>query len=97
MHVLDHKEDELSKKLIWILRDQFVWLSLRRLRNVYNSIRNENVKLLTPEPVYINVLLRNTKYWGKKSKNTQKSLSASDISDHKDPLLNHLKPRNEKF
>ena len=26
MHVLDHKEDEPNKKLIWILRDQFVWL-----------------------------------------------------------------------
>ena len=74
MHVLDHKEDELSKKLIWILRDQFVWLSLWRLRNVYNSIRNENVKLLTPEPVYINVLLRNTKYWGKNLK-THRNLS----------------------
>ena len=33
MHVLDHKEDEPSKKLIWILRDQFVWRD-----NVYNSI-----------------------------------------------------------
>ena len=28
---------------------------------------------------------------------TEKSFYASDISDHKDPLLNHLKPRNEKF
>ena len=33
MHVLDHKEDELHKKLIWILRDQFVWL--------YNGYNNQ--------------------------------------------------------
>ena len=28
---------------------------------------------------------------------TEKSFYVSDIPDHKDPLLNHLKPRNEKF